>query len=67
MQIAEHRRDDSRLVQVVMANDSRHAPSDPLMGSSLIEVDLVLPNPRAQAPGAEEGNWDLVGNDTTRR
>ena len=44
MQTAEHSSDDNRLAQVVMLNARRHALSDPLMGSSLIEVDLVLAN-----------------------
>jgi hypothetical protein len=44
MQTAEHRCDDNRLVQVVMVNARRDALADPLMGSSPIEVDLVLAN-----------------------
>ena len=54
MQTAEHRSDDNRLAQVVMPNARRHALSDPLMGSSLIEVDLVLANQRIQVPVAEK-------------
>ena len=54
MQTAEHRSDDNRLAQVVMLNARRHALPDPLMGSSLIEVDLVLANQRIQVPVAEQ-------------
>jgi hypothetical protein len=50
MQTAEHRSNDNRLAQVVMLNARRHALSDPLMGSSLIEVDFVLANQRIQVP-----------------
>jgi hypothetical protein len=54
MQTAEHRSDDNRLAQVLMANARRDALPDPLMGSSLIEVDLVLANQRIQVPVAEQ-------------
>ena len=54
MQTAEHRSDDNRLAQVVMPNARRDALSDPLMGSSLIEVDLVLAKQRIQVPVAEQ-------------
>jgi hypothetical protein len=54
MQTAEHRSDDNRLAQVLMANARRYALPDPLMGSSLIEVDLVLANQRIQVSVTEQ-------------
>lgn len=54
MQTAEHRCDDNRLAQVLMANATRDVLPDPLMGSSLIEVDPVLANQRIQVPVAEQ-------------
>ena len=54
MQTAEHRSDDNRLAQVLMTNARRDALPDPLMGSSLIEVDPVLANQRIQVPVAEQ-------------
>ena len=42
------------LVQVVMLNARRETLSDPLMGSSLIEVDLVLANQPIQVSVTEQ-------------
>ena len=57
MKAAEHRSDDNRLAQVLMASARRDALPDPLMGSSLIEVDLVLANQRIHVPVAEGIVW----------
>ena len=42
------------LVQVVMLNARRETLSDPLMGSSHVEVHLVLANQPIQVPVAEQ-------------
>jgi hypothetical protein len=66
MQTAEHRSDDNRLAQVVMPNARRHALSDPLMGSSLIEVDLVLANQRIQVRAISAVNHAAFSPDGAR-
>jgi hypothetical protein len=53
---AEHRCDDNRLGQVVMANAGRDALADPLMGSSTAQVHLVLANQRIQVSVAKQEN-----------
>jgi hypothetical protein len=54
MQTAEHRFDDNRLAQVLMPNARRDTLPDPLMGSGLIEVNLVLANQRIQVSVTEQ-------------
>jgi hypothetical protein len=56
METSQNRRDHDRLGHVVMANAVRDPLLDPLMGSSLIEVDLVFPSQRIEVSVAKQEN-----------
>jgi hypothetical protein len=56
METSQDRRDHDRLGHVVMANAGRDALLDPLMGSSLIEVDLVFPNQQIEVSVTKQEN-----------
>src|ERR1039458_8507079 len=56
METPEYRRDHDRLGHVVMVSAGRDPLLDPLMGASLIEVDLVLPSQRIEVSIAKQEN-----------